>query len=197
MHSKRKFKAFLGFNWHWYLIIFLSTLFVFYFLFETLRTPGYDEKVVIFIGSKHVEVERLESDLYKGFEGTKIEEIFVDYSNPKDSDYSIVFNTRGTVNTDILILTSDYILEGDYSNFFAKIDDKLISQYQIDDSKLFKDSDNFVYGIDVTDYLKNYINTNETYYLFFNKKSEKIAYLNENSSVDYALVILENILNER
>ena len=65
MHSKRKFKAFLGFNWHWYLIILLSTLFMFYFLFETLRTPGYDEKVVVFIGSKYVEVERLENDLYK------------------------------------------------------------------------------------------------------------------------------------
>ena len=43
MHSKRKFKAFLGFNWHWYLIIFTAVIFAFYYLFVTLKTPSYDD----------------------------------------------------------------------------------------------------------------------------------------------------------
>lgn len=195
MHSKRKFKAFLGFNWHWYLIIFIAVIFAFYYLFVTLKMPSYDERISIFIGTKFVETEKLESQLYTGFDGTKIEEVYVDYSNPDGNDYAIIFNTRGTVNTDILILTKGYILDGDYDNLFVKIDQKIINEYNLEDEKLLYDTDGLVYGIDITQYLKGYIKGDETYYLFFNKNSEKIGYLNDNSDNDYALKILDNILN--
>lgn len=194
MHSKRKFKAFLGFNWHWYLIIFTAVIFAFYYLFVSLKTPSYDERISIFIGNKFVESEKLGSDLYTDFDGTEIEEVYVDYSNPADNDYAIIFNTRGMVNTDILILTKGYILDGDYDSLFVKIDQKIIDKYNIGDEKLLYDTDGLVYGIDITQYLKEYIKDDKTYYLFFNKKSEKIGYLNDNSNNDYALKILDNIL---
>ncbi len=187
--KSRRFRAFLSFNIHWYILIFVFVVFVFYYLFMTLNTPSYDEKIVIFIGAKYVDL-KIEDDLYEGYEDTLIKEVFVDYSDPSDSNFSIVFSTRATVNTDILILPYDYMKEESYSTFFAEINEELLAF----DNELISDSNGNVYGINVTDFLSEYTEISGDFYLFFNKKSNKISSLNGISNNDYALDILKNIL---
>lgn len=185
----RRFKAFLSFNFHWYILIFIGVVFVFYYLFLALRTPTYDEKIVIFIATEYVDCDKLESDLYSPFEDSTIKEVFVDYSNPSDSNFSIVFSTRGTVNTDILILPKDYINNQSYSTFFAEI--KL--DYIDGNNEFVMDSDGVIYGINVTDFITGYTDNKGEFYLFFNKKSNKIGDLNNVSINNFALQILNNI----
>ena len=64
----RRFRAFLSFNIHWYILIFVFVVFVFYYLFMTLNNPSYDEKIVIFIGAKYVDL-KIEDDFKKSNNG--------------------------------------------------------------------------------------------------------------------------------
>lgn len=182
--NSRKFKAFIAFNWHWYLVIVLLMVFVFYYLFTSLMAPAYNEKLVIFIGHNYVDEKKMSADLYKGFENTDILVLEIDYSNPKDKDYGVIFNTRGMVNTDLIIISDDYIQEGKYHTYFAEIntdDLRFEAAYFYDNDK--------VYGIDVTEVMKKYCDLgDEKYYLFLNKSSEKIN--------DEALIVIKNLLGE-
>lgn len=194
MNSSRKFKAFLGFNWQWYLIIFLAVCLLFYYLFISLRTPGYDERVNVFVASSNVETDKLAKELYVGFDDTPIKEVSIDFSSPKGNDFSIVFNTRATVNTDIIIMNTSYINQGDYDKFFIGFAWDIIADYVPTDCEFYYDSDGLIYGICVSDYLKDYVNLDgEEIYLFFNKNSEKIAELSDKSENNYALIVLKNI----
>ena len=193
MQLSRKFKAFLSFNWHWYLIILLSTILAFYYVFLALRTPGYDEQIQVFIAAKNVEKQSLEESLYIGFEETKIKGIFIDNSDPYGSEFSIIFNTRGTVNTDIIIMDDKYINSGDYDIFFTGFTLDEITNYISGDEELLYDTNGLIYGICVNRYLPE-IESDESMYLFFNKNSKKIGLLSEKSENNYALLLLENIV---
>lgn len=194
MNSSRKLKAFLGFNWQWYLIILLVVSLLFYYLFVGLRTPGFDERISIFVAASNVETDKLSKELYVGFEGTPIKEVSIDFSSPNGNEFSIVFNTRATVNTDIIIMNSDYINAGDYDKFFIGFSEDKIEDYVPKDSKFYYDSDGLIYGICVSDYLKDCVNmNNDDLYLFFNKKSVKIAGLSDKYENNYALIVLKNI----
>ena len=185
MRNKR-LRTFISFNWQWYLVILAFVSFVFYYAFEVIRTPSYDERIAIFIAADYVDVNKLDDVLYAGYEDTKIKEVFIDYSEPSGSDFSIIFNTRGTVNTDILILPKDMIRSENYSAYFAGF------TYENDTADVLN-YNGLIYGINVTDYLSSYVETDDELYLFFNKKSNKIGSLNTNSKNDYALQILEKL----
>lgn len=188
MKNKRRFKAFVGFNWHWYLLISICVFVGFYFVFTSLNTPTYDEKVVVFIASEYVDGS-LGEDLYLNLDDSEIEEVFVDFSDPKDNDFSIVFNTRGLVNTDIVIMSDGYLKTGDYARYFSSFNEELFLGEQY-----FYDNE-LCYGIDVSSYLEDYISDDEKYYLFFNKKSPKIGVLSADSLNDYALIVAKNLLS--
>lgn len=180
--NNRRFKAFIAFNWHWYLVIVLLVFFVFYYLFTSLMAPTYNEKVVIFIGHNYVDKMKMSEDLYKGFENTDIQALEIDYSNPKDKDYGVIFNTRGMVNTDLIIISDNYIQEGKYHTYFSEI-----NTYDLDVMATYFYDNEKAYGIDVTEVMKKYCDVgNEKYYLFLNKSSGKIN--------DEALIVIKNML---
>ena len=129
MLSKRKIKAFLSFNWFFILLIYIGSFVGFYYLFDALKTPQYNEKINIFIGINHLDSKNMEKDLYNNVKGKSIKAVDVDYSNPNDSYYSIIFNTRGLVNTDILILPESSIENSNYSTYFIELKDNIITKY--------------------------------------------------------------------
>ena len=194
MHSSRRLKAFLSFNWQWYLVILVSVIFAFYYIFVTLRTPSYDEKVQMFFAVENIDAEELGKELYKGFENTKIQEVSIDFSSPNGEDFSLIFNTRGTVNTDIIIMSDTYINQGDYSKFFLGYTYQQLPKYIQGDFDFLYDNDGLIYGIRINDYIQDYIETDEDLFLYFNKKSEKTGELSDNYENDYALLVLRNIL---
>ena len=194
MNSSRKFKAFLGFNWQWYLIILLGVCLLFYYLFISLRTPSFDERINIFVASSNVETDKLSKDLYVGFDDTPIKDVSIDFSSPNGAEFSIVFNTRATVNTDIIIMNTNYINPGDYDKFFVGFTEDKIADYVPNGTDFYYDTDGLIYGICVSNYLKDCVNLDgNELYLFFNKNSEKIAELSDKSNNNYALITLKNI----
>ncbi len=187
--KNKRLRTFISFNWQWYLVILAFVSFAFYYAFEVIKTPSYDERIAIFIAADYVDVNKLDDLLYYGYENTEIKEVFIDYSEPSGSNFSIIFNTRGTVNTDILILPKDMIRSENYSTYFAGF------IYENDTADVLN-YNGLIYGINVTDYLSSYVEVDDELYLFFNKKSNKIGSLNSYSKNDYALQILEKLNSE-
>ena len=197
MFSKRKIKAFISFNWYWFLVIFFVVSVAFYYLFDVIKNPSYDERINMFIAINYVDSNKMEKDLYEGFDDTQIKEISVDYSDPNDNYFNMVYQTRGLVNTDILILPVSLLKDTMYSQYFSAIDDNIIKQYT-EKTVSYASYENVNYGIDVTTFIAAYNNEiNEDYYMFFNKKSNKIGALSEKESDnDYALKLISNILRK-
>lgn len=195
MLSKRKIKAFLSFNWFFILLIYIGSFVGFYYLFDALKTPQYNEKINIFIGINHLDSKNMEKDLYNNVKDKSIKAVDVDYSNPNDSYYSIVFNTRGLVNTDILILPESSIENSNYSTYFIELKDNIITKY-VNKSIAYTSYNNTNFGINATSFINKYNNDNTNeYYLFFNKKSNKIGELSTNDSLnDSALSLLSSII---
>ena len=90
MFSKRKIKAFISFNWYWFLAIFFVVSVGFYYLFDVIKNPSYDERINVFIATNHIDSNKMEKDLYVGYEDTKIKEVSVDYSDPNDNYFNII-----------------------------------------------------------------------------------------------------------
>ena len=195
MLSKRKIKAFLSFNWFFILLIYICSFVGFYYLFDVLKTPQYNENINIFIGINHLDSKNMEKDLYNDVKDKSIKAVDVDYSNPNDSYYSIVFNTRGLVNTDILILPESSIGNSNYSTYFIELKDNIITKY-VNKSISYTSYNNTNFGINATSFINKYNNDNTNeYYLFFNKKSNKIGELSTNDSLnDSALSLLSSII---
>lgn len=194
MFSKRKIKAFISFNWYWFLAIFFVVSVGFYYLFDVIKNPSYDERINVFIATNHIDSNKMEKDLYVGYGDTKIKEISIDFSNPEDNYFNMVFNTSGLVNTDILILPESLLEHSQYSQYFCSIDQDVIKEYTTQDIEYIA-ANNKNFGINVTDFINNYIEENEVdYYLFFNKKSNKLGLLSQENSInDYALKVLSTI----
>lgn len=197
MFSKRKIKAFISFNWYWFLVIFFVVSVAFYYLFDVIKNPSYNERINVFIAINYVDSNKMEKDLYEGYDDTQIKEISIDYSDPNDNYFNMVYQTRGLVNTDILILPISLLKDTMYSQYFSAIDDNIIKQYT-DNNINFVNSENVNYGINVTNFIASYTNEiNDEYYMFFNKKSNKIGALSKDTSNnDYALKLISNILRK-
>lgn len=197
MFSKRKIKAFISFNWYWFLVIFFVVSVAFYYLFDVIKNPSYNERINVFIAINYVDSNKMEKDLYEGYDDTQIKEISIDYSDPNDNYFNMVYQTRGLVNTDILILPISLLKDKMYSQYFSAIDDNIIKQYT-DNNINFVNSENVNYGINVTNFIASYTNEiNDEYYMFFNKKSNKIGALSKDTSNnDYALKLISNILGK-
>lgn len=189
MISKRKFKAFITFNWYWFLIFAFISVFVFYSVFDLKKQTSYDEKICVFIESKHVEKQLLADEMYYFVDQELIKEVSIDYSDPTSMHYSLVFNTRGLVNTDILIISKDYLPNTYYQKYFAKLDVDFMKDYTYKDITYCMDDKDDIYGIDVTSKVCKYLNEKNSYYLFFNKSSNKIGSLSKDSPYNEQAII--------
>lgn len=187
MISKRKIKAFISFNWYWFLIFAFLSFFVFYSIYDLKNQVKYDEKICVFIEADFVNKEELSKEMYYFVDQKVIKEVSIDFSSPTSMHYSLIFNTRGLVNTDIVIITKDYLQEMYYSKYFAKIDEKFMEEYTYKQIEYCKDEKNDIYGINITNKMAKYVNSESEYYLFFNKKSNKIGSLSSETINDQAI----------
>ena len=190
--SRKKIQAFIHFNWYWYLLIVLLMSFVFYFVFDIAKKPSFDERIVVFIG---IDSDEMEEKMF--VKDTIIREIFVDYSDPYDSYYSMSFSTRGLIDSDILILSEEELLQTDYEDLFAYIPQNYLENYFDEKINYLYTEDSKAYAIEVTNELAPFANDlSSKYYAVFSKKSEKVGLINENSKNDFAIVALANLFEE-
>jgi len=192
----KRFASFLSHMWWVYLLLFIASIGLGYGAYIVFSLPSTNETISLFIGSSYVNKDALSKKLMAHYEGTNIKEITIDYSDPASSYYATTLQTRGLVNTDALILASDSISDINYSRYFAPLNSDIILQYQSSSFK-YATYQEEKYGIEVNQaLLKDMIifSSNLDYYLFFNKKSEKIGLLN-NSNSDEALLLINGVVS--
>ena len=194
MIKSNRVKAFISYNWYWYLLMIFFIIFIFYMVFEVKKTPSYDESINYFIASDKVETSSLNELLYNGVDKDIILKVNIDSSSPDNLYFSSIFNTRGMVNTDVIIIRDDYIKEGSYGTYFKELDLDILSKYFKTDNLLYLVDNEKTYGILVNDVIDDFINLdNHNYYLFFNASSNKIGELSSDSINDQALISISNL----
>lgn len=195
MISKRKIKSFISFNWYWYLLILFVSAFVFYSLFDVINSPSYEQTISIFIGVDNLKKEKMSENLSNEYKNDNIKKISIDYSSPANYNFAIIFNTRGLVNTDIIIMPNSYLENINYSSYFAILTENITSNYLKDDIDYIT-SNQKIYGFNITNFMNNYCTVEENYYLFLNKKSNKIGSLSEKDGTTEVLDLLKCFLKE-
>lgn len=190
--SKKKIKAFIHFNWYKYLLIFVLCFVVFYYIFDIAKKPTYDEQISIFVSTEYISDE-FSKDMYSKLNAKEILEVHTVYFDPEKAEYPVMFQTRGIVNNDIVILNEmglrdmDYLLFADLSSsYFTNYFDCELNYYVYEEKKL---------GIDVTDVIKPYLREDDgnRYYAFFLVDSNKIGQLGTEAIGDYALEAIANL----
>lgn len=187
--SSGSFKAFLSYTWQWYLLAAAAIAGIDYGIYAVSHTPKPENTLSVFVGIKSMEYYQMEKDLYAAkYVDTTIEKVSIDHSDPDDFYFGLVFSTRGVVNTDIIILPSQYLGEESYPTYFSPIAEGVLDDY-VPNPIGWSDYENVHYGIALGDRLSRY-GVGENYYAFFNKKSEKTGAVNPDSQNDFALEAL-------
>lgn len=197
--NKKKLKTFFHYHWQYYLLIVGVVSLFYYSVYEICKTPSYDETICLFIESKRVQTTTLQERLNQDLQDTKICKIQIDYADGDDSYYSMIFSTRGLVNTDLLLIADDYLPKGTYKNYFIPFNFTILENYfHCLEHTYFVDEDGQTYGIFVNNIQQDVIEykENKQYYLFLNKKSQKLGDLSVHSKDDSALRVITNFLKE-
>lgn len=197
--NRQKLRTFFHYHWQYYVLIVALVSFAYYEIFKMSKLPGYDETIFIFIESKSIQEEKLEQRLLKNLKDSSIVKVSIDHADRNDSYYSMIFQTRGLVNTDLLLISDDYLNQGTYGDYFVPLDSSLLADYfDYSSYSYFVDRDQKTYGILMNDFQQDVIEyeENKDYYLFMNKKSGKIGKFSSDSADDSALIVIGNFLKE-
>lgn len=164
--------AYFSYEWMKYLITFVLIVLFWIWITGVIVTPKKTERLNIFINDESI----LELDIYnKLIELDGIKDVNVDLVSYKNEMYQTLFNSRGVVDTDMLILKSDSFLENDVAAWVVKLDLKYLEKLNISNIYYINE---VAYGI--------YLNEDEI--LFLNSKSLNLGEMNkENDNNDLAI----------
>ena len=179
MKGEKRFLIAFSYLWHWYLLIMVACVGLGVLSSYLARTPRYEECLYLFIASATCDSRKLESDLLSvSYSDPRIKAISIDHSNPDDFYFPMVFSTRGSVNTDIIILPRGYFGEESYPAYFSSLNDSMaeyVSNYASLEKTAFEGKP---YGIKADSLSSRYGFVSGSYFIFFNKNSKKASKLN-------------------
>ena len=177
-----------------YILCILIVAFIWSLVFDSLTSIKTEEKVSVFIGSYSAGfdgVDRLNDE--NRAEYLKI--VKVNAYQIGSYMFPAFLNVLGYETGDILILPESSIENSNYSTYSIELKDNIITKY-VNKSISYTSYNNTNFGINATSFINKYNNDNTNeYYLFFNKKSNKIGELSTNDSLnDSALSLLSSMI---
>jgi hypothetical protein len=191
--TKQRITNHLSYCYYLYLIVAILITLGWYEAFSLYYRLKSNEKVSIYIISNVVDTTKLDINLSKRLLNGKLKEIIVNSDSITNPNLYLLLNTKGLVNTDIIILPASIANNVNLLYEFALLDKDYLANF-IDDGVNYLQVNNLDIGLLIYDnqvgILDDYITySEEKYYLFLNKKSVNIGNLN-NSKSDIALNVL-------
>lgn len=188
----------LSYKWFIYLLTAIVILFSWYLAFNSYYGVKADEKVSIYIGSSFVKINELKSILEANVDDERLRQVNVNYDNNSDDDFYLKLNTRGLVNTDIVILPKSVVDDLNPLYLFAALDKELLIYYFDVDNYTYLYQNGICLGLviknDNISLLSEYITFyDEEYYLFINKNSHNLGELGNKDS-DLALKVISHLI---
>ena len=165
-----------------------------------------DEKVVIFIGAKTVDEDKMKTAILQTADQNLLEAKIITY-DPSDSAFSLFLSSSGVVGTDFLLLPKESYSETFAQTYFEVLDlEKWNERFGLALTpievagkdygfRIYDKSDNVSY---MDDYLSYADETAEEYGLFINRKSQNFSSLfgSSTSGSDHAAAALQTLLGE-
>ena len=186
--SRKAIGAFLRYSWQYFLLVLVGAVGINVLIYYLVHTAKYEQTLSIFVASRDVQAPKLENDLMDAvFQDSSIKKVSVDYSNPDEYDFSLVFSTRGTVNTDIIILPLARFEPVSFPTYFIDLAPLEGEAFYTGTNKT--ENEGVVYGLGLPDKISTYFSI-DGYALFLNKKSEKIGKVSPTSKNETAIEAL-------
>lgn len=155
--------------------------------------PKKEESLRLFVTSYGTNAEPIKKALLSQVQNGLIDVDVLNYA-PDTFAYGTVFETAGTVDTDILILPSHFFKEENYPSYLAPLNEALLNEYLPKDYASFSSYQEEKYGIEFWNKetkqknllseninLEDKKNTADSYLLFFNKDSVNLGEKSENA----------------
>ena len=207
--NRKRLERHLMEMWYWYLLVPVLVIALWSFGFGLLDRIPYREQINIFVGAYEVQETEMENRVFELLKDSDIRQVTVDPCTPgAEEAFYMVLSTRGTVNTDVLILP-----EGTWPEAFSQgkvlmFSEEEISPYLPEGEYRYLTQDDNIYGICIYDaktkvslLSDNWIDFEKDpegrdYYLFLNVDSENVGQLGRKSeaSDDQALQLLKRII---
>lgn len=207
--DRKRLAAHLTDAWYWYLLVPVLVTALWSFVFGLLDKIPYREQINIFVGAYEVQEAEMENRILELLEDSGIRQVTVDPCTPGSQEaFYMVLSTRGTVDTDILILPEGTWPESLYQGKVLCFSEEDIASYLPEGKYKYLEYDGKIYGICVYDaetgmtlIPDNWIGFKKdveerNYYLFFNADSDNIGQFGKKSetSDDQALQLLEKMI---
>lgn len=203
--NRRHFVVHLTTAWYWYLLAAILVIALWAFVFGLLDRIPYQQQINMFVAGYNIDKEQMEEQISELIKDEKIRQVTVDACTPgREETFHMVLATRGTVNTDMLILPEgtwpEEFLQGKAIGFNAEE----IESYFSHDEYQYIEQDGVLYGICVYDAETEKTLLPESwiafdadaekrdYYLFFSAEADNVGTLGVDSEItdDQALKLL-------
>lgn len=191
--SRERLLNHFSYNWFFYVGSLLAIIIFWTWVFSMLAKVPLNEKITIFIGAYGVD-ENMNTEILENLQG--IREVEIHCEDPKGDMFPLLLQTRGIINTDIIILPESAINDEILPMWFREIDETVLREYLPDMDYDYYETGVKKYGLLAYDAEKKltYLfpdiifaseNTEEeNFYLFLNKESVNLGKLNINEKAN-------------
>lgn len=191
---KQKFSNHFQYNWWVYIVIALTFVLLWSFVFESLAKPAANERLYIsFIGTDFNHT-KLQFDLEEGlFEESYTREVFVESAVPQGNLNDLLY-VRSQGEFDAVILPETYIFNGMADTYFGPLNQSQVTELLGDVT--FYEENGQAYGILLEgERFSQYYTGAETCYLFVAPVSQNFAGIfGGNASDDAVVRLIEYLL---
>ena len=167
-------KTYFTYYWYLYLIIIALIVGIWQAIFYLDSLPKKDRTITLFICSNNVNSTQLSSYLTKCYENSSdYDYVAVDHTSIDHMYTSSIFQTRGLISSDCMLLPKGFISESNYPRYFKELD--TISLNLAYGPFIYEKHEDKNYGINIksTAFCSKYVDINDDYYLYFLNRDYK------------------------
>ena len=190
----KKARGYLSYSWYWYLLIAVTVGGAFYGIYTAAHALKNEEKLEVFVAAKFLEKEKMASLLKQEVEdkAEAIKSYSFDYYDPASSYYSSVFQTRGLVDADLIVLPEGQLDSRVCPSYFAAISLEENQDYLPSETGEAAEYEGITYGLSLGSRWKDLgaFSEGKAYFVFLNKHSDKLGALKQGSANDAGLYAL-------
>ena len=172
--SKNKIANYFVYAWFKYLLVVIMAILIWGWATNMLIRPKENERINIFIGTNQLDTD----EIYQRLITLDVKEVNLSYHDPKSEMFKMILSSRGTVDTDLVILDLNTFNNEEVVLWFKDFDidyfDSIIGEHQE-----YFEFHGKVYGIKLIDNI----------YIFLNKQSNNLGKLNTNGKDDDDLAL--------
>lgn len=172
--TKNKLSNYLVYAWPKFLIVGIMAILIWGWATNMLIRPHENERINIFIGTNQLDTD----EIYQRLITLDLKEVNLSYHDPESEMFKMILSSRGTVDTDLVILDLSTFNNQEVVLWFKDIDIDYLASLVGEHQEYFE-LHGKVYGVKLVDNI----------YIFLNKQSNNLGKMNASGKDDDDLAL--------